>query len=168
MRRGNVIGTCVSVLGELHYGAENSTSRERALRELRAAQPSLRVWPYTNEAAEEYGRIAAELRRTGRPMQQIDIQIAAIAFSLGNCTVVTTDSELSAVPGLRVESWAAPAPLAAAKLATPRRSRHNPGVEPDPNTQPRLRRGHSRPDPARGTRRRAAQAARPPQLPLLR
>lgn len=38
-------------------------------------------------------------------MQVIDVMLAAIAFSLGNCTVVTTDSDLTAVPGLAVESW---------------------------------------------------------------
>jgi len=40
-------------------------------------------------------------------MQPIDIMIAAVALTLGNCTVVTTDSDLSAVPGLAVENWAA-------------------------------------------------------------
>lgn len=44
--------------------------------------------------------------RIGRMMQQIDIQIAAVAFSLGNCTVVSSDSDLTAVPGLTVENWA--------------------------------------------------------------
>lgn len=106
--RGSVVGVGVPVLGELYFGAENSASRERALQALRVALASLRVWPFTNEAAEEFGRIAATLRRIGRPMQQIDIQIAAIALTLGNCTVVTTDSDLSAVPGLRTENWAAP------------------------------------------------------------
>ena len=106
-RRGNVVGICVPVMGELYYGAENSASRDRALRELRAALPSLRIWPYTHDAAEEFGRLAAELRQIGRTMQQIDIQIAAIALMLGNCTVVTTDSDLSAVPGLQTENWAA-------------------------------------------------------------
>ena len=38
-------------------------------------------------------------------MQAIDLQIAAIALSLGDCTVVSTDTDLSAVPGLSVESW---------------------------------------------------------------
>jgi tRNA(fMet)-specific endonuclease VapC len=42
------------------------------------------VWPYTNQAAAEFGRVFAELRRIGRLMQQIDIMTAAIAFSLGN------------------------------------------------------------------------------------
>jgi tRNA(fMet)-specific endonuclease VapC len=39
-------------------------------------------------------------------MQQIDIMVAAIAFSLGNCIVVTSDTDLPAVPGLDVENWA--------------------------------------------------------------
>ena len=38
--------------------------------------------------------MAAELRRIGRPMQQVNIMIAAIACSLGNCSVVTADSDL--------------------------------------------------------------------------
>jgi tRNA(fMet)-specific endonuclease VapC len=38
-------------------------------------------------------------------MQQVDIQIAAIAFTLGNCTVMSGDGDLSAVPGLTVEDW---------------------------------------------------------------
>jgi tRNA(fMet)-specific endonuclease VapC len=57
-------------------------------------------------AAEEYGRLYAELRRRGRPMQQVDVQIAAIALTLGQCVVATTDSDLAAVPGLAVENWA--------------------------------------------------------------
>lgn len=32
--------------------------------------------------------------------------IAAIALTLGSCTVVSADSDLAAVPGLPVENWA--------------------------------------------------------------
>jgi tRNA(fMet)-specific endonuclease VapC len=39
-------------------------------------------------------------------MQQVDIPIAAIVLGLGNCTVVSTDADLSAVQGLTVENWA--------------------------------------------------------------
>jgi tRNA(fMet)-specific endonuclease VapC len=61
-------------------------------------------------ASLEYGRVFAELRRIGRLMQQVDVMIAAIALTLGNCTVVTTDTDLAAVPGLNTENWAASAP----------------------------------------------------------
>jgi tRNA(fMet)-specific endonuclease VapC len=104
--RGNRVGICVPVLAELYYGVELSATRDRNLQRLRLALPSLKVWPFTEQAAAEFGRIAAELRRAGRTIGRIDIMIAAIALSLGATTVVSTDSDLVAVPGLTVENWA--------------------------------------------------------------
>jgi len=103
------IGIGMPVLAELHFGIELSPSRDQNLRRLRTALSTLTVWPFTESAAVEYGRLAAELRRVGRPMQQIDIMVASIAFSLGNCTVVTTDTDLAAVPGLTIDNWEIPA-----------------------------------------------------------
>lgn len=104
--RGNRIGIAVPVLAELYFGIELSASREKNLQRLHVALPTLTVWPFTEAAAGEYGRIAAELRRIGRPMQPVDIMIAAIALALGSCTVVTADSDLAAVPGLPVANGA--------------------------------------------------------------
>jgi tRNA(fMet)-specific endonuclease VapC len=106
--RGQQIGIGTPVLGELRYGVEASTTRERNLRSLARAMSTWTLWPFDHVAADEYGRIAATLRRPGRQMQSIDIQSAAIALCLGNCTVVSKDSDLSAVPGLSVENWATP------------------------------------------------------------
>lgn len=104
---GHRIGTCGPAVGEFLYGLELSTSREENLRRARPFVKGLVFWPFTPEAAAEFGHLRAELRRAGRPMQIPDMQIAAIALALGKCTVVTTDSDLSAVPGLSVENWAA-------------------------------------------------------------
>ncbi|MFI5459687.1 MAG: type II toxin-antitoxin system VapC family toxin [Isosphaerales bacterium] len=106
--RGAVIGTCVPVVAELFFGVEFSASREINRPRLVRGLSRIRCWPFDRNAAEEYGRLAAELRRIGRLMQQIDIMIAAVAFSLGSCSVVSDDSDLAAVPGLTVENWAAP------------------------------------------------------------
>ncbi|MFI5454956.1 MAG: type II toxin-antitoxin system VapC family toxin [Isosphaerales bacterium] len=103
---GHKIGIGIPVLGEILAGVESSASRARNLEIVDRNVGLFRLWPYTAEAARVYGRLFAELRRIGRPMQATDIQIAAIALSLGNCTVVTTDADLSAVPALSVESWA--------------------------------------------------------------
>jgi tRNA(fMet)-specific endonuclease VapC len=103
---GNRIGVCVPVLGELVFGIEYSQSRDANWKNLRRALAAWTIWPYEKGAAEEYGRLYAELRRRGRLMQQIDVQIAAIALTLGQCVVVTTDSDFAAVPGLTVENWA--------------------------------------------------------------
>lgn len=40
----------------------------------------------------------------------MDIMIAAIALTLGNCTVVTTDSDFARIPGLDVIDWTLPPP----------------------------------------------------------
>ncbi len=102
---GHRVGICIPVLGELWSGVEGSEHREMNLARLRRALSKLSIWPYTAEAAAEYGRIFIELRRAGRPMQQIDIQIAAIARTLPNCVIVSKDSDLRAVPGATIENW---------------------------------------------------------------
>jgi tRNA(fMet)-specific endonuclease VapC len=106
-RRGDRIGTCEPVIAEMFYGIEFSATRDENLKRFQRAPSQIVCWPFDRAAAQEYGRIAAELRRRGRPMQTIDIMLAAVALSLGNTTVVTKDSDLSAVPGLNVENWAA-------------------------------------------------------------
>ena len=103
--KGNRIGIAVPVLAELVSGIERSQTRDRNLQALRSALPSLKLWPFDEAAAFEFGRLHAELLRLGRPMQVIDIMVAAVALSLGQTTVVTTDSDLSAVPGLIVVDW---------------------------------------------------------------
>jgi tRNA(fMet)-specific endonuclease VapC len=87
-------------------GLEASSSREASWDIARRTLGKLVCWPFDKSAAYQYGRIFADLKRRGRVIQQIDMMIAAIAFSLGNCTVVSSDSDLSAVPGLAVENWA--------------------------------------------------------------
>jgi tRNA(fMet)-specific endonuclease VapC len=102
---GHRVGIGLPVLAELWFGVENSSTRERNAERLRRVLPDLIVWPLTEQAAEAFGRIAAELKRIGHSIGKIDLLIAAIALSLGNTTVVSADRDLAAVPGLRVEDW---------------------------------------------------------------
>ena len=104
---GHRVGICVPVLGELWSGVECSASRERNLRSLRQAVLWWTLWPYTEDAAAEFGRIFAELKRAGRPIRQVDMQIGAIACTLPHCIVVSKDSDLRSITGLTVENWAA-------------------------------------------------------------
>ena len=104
-RQGHVIGTALPVVAEMLGGIEFSQTRERNLLILNRKLSLFRLWPFTLEVAREYGKLFAELRRNGRPMQVIDMMIAATARTLTDCIVVTTDSDLSAVSGLKVEDW---------------------------------------------------------------
>lgn len=104
-KRGGRIGICMPVLGELWSGVVGSDRQEVNRQRLRLGLSRLILWPYDQEAAAEFGRIFTQLKRVGRPMQQVDIQIAAIAFALGDCTVVTADSDFAAISDLPVENW---------------------------------------------------------------
>lgn len=103
---GHRVGICVPVLGELWSGVEGSDQREKNLKQLRHALMKLVIWPYSTAAAAEFGRIFTELKRAGRPMQQVDMQIGAIARTLPNCVVVSKDGDLAAIPAITVENWA--------------------------------------------------------------
>lgn len=100
-----VVGTATPAVAEFLYGVEHSTSRDHNMRIAQRALARLVVWPFDLAAAEEYGRLFARLRTAGRMMQQPDVMIAAVARMLTNCTVVSSDSDMHAVPGLSVEDW---------------------------------------------------------------
>jgi tRNA(fMet)-specific endonuclease VapC len=108
-RDGHVLGICTPVLAELWAGVEYSSSREINLPRLRHAVAELSEWPLTTEAALEYGRLYAVMRRAGNTIGSTDLLISAIALTLPRCTVVTRDSDLVNVPGLRTENWFEPA-----------------------------------------------------------
>jgi tRNA(fMet)-specific endonuclease VapC len=105
-RGGAKIGICMPGLAEIVAGLEASDSREASWEVARRRLGKLVCWPFDKAAAYEYGRVFAELKRRGRPMQQVDMMVAAVARTIGNCIVVSGDSDLSAVPGLTVENWA--------------------------------------------------------------
>ncbi len=107
VRDGHRIGTCIPVVAELVYGIENSASRERNLHILQRNLTALRIWPFDLAAAFFYGRLAADLKRRGRPMQVVDIMVAAIAMTLKDSVIITTDTDLEAIPGVKVERWLA-------------------------------------------------------------
>lgn len=103
--KGNPAGICVPVLAELVAGIEHSRSRDRNMKSIKAALGAWKLWPFDAPAAFEYGRLYAELARLGRPIGTMDLMIAAIARTLGSCTVVSIDSDLRAVPALNVVDW---------------------------------------------------------------
>jgi tRNA(fMet)-specific endonuclease VapC len=103
--RGVEAGVCYPTLAELRAGFEASAAAERNLKTLNAAFKWLARWPFTLDAVRVYGELFAALRRIGRPIGKVDMQIAATALAMGRTKVVTYDSDLLAVSGLSVENW---------------------------------------------------------------
>ncbi|MFM8735369.1 MAG: type II toxin-antitoxin system VapC family toxin [Pirellulales bacterium] len=94
-----------TVLGELHAGFLAGTRPEEniaVLAEFRR-QPGVAAIDITDNVAERYGAVVADLRRLGRPIPTHDIWIAAAALEHGG-RIVAYDDHFAQVPGLLVES----------------------------------------------------------------
>ncbi|CAN1549916.1 VapC Predicted nucleic acid-binding protein, contains PIN domain [Burkholderiaceae bacterium] len=63
------------------------------------------VFPWTLEAADQSGEIAAHLQQTGQPIGNMDTQIAAHALALGLPLVTHNTRHFKRVPGLKLEDW---------------------------------------------------------------
>lgn len=64
------------------------------------------VLDFHAQAAEEYGKIRAELERKGTPIGSMDLLIAGHARSEGLILVTNNTREFKRVEGLQVEDWA--------------------------------------------------------------
>ncbi len=101
---GHDLSISTTVLAELYFAAYCSERQARNLQRVEQLVAQVRLWVFDNDAAEEFGRIRAELRRKGRPIPPMDAQIAAVA-RLHGLTVLTADQHFSFVDGLAVENW---------------------------------------------------------------
>ncbi len=99
---------CVSVitLAELEYGVFNSSNPERNQLALTLFLANIEVVPFDDDAAVEYGRIRADLKRKGTPIGANDLMIAAHAKSLGVTLVTNNTRKFGRVEGLSIEDWA--------------------------------------------------------------
>lgn len=94
----------VTVLSELYFAAYASRYRTRNLQSIHHLLEHIPLLDFDVTAAEEYGRIKAELKAKGRPIPGTDAQIAAVA-RLHDLTVLSADRHFQYVNSLPVESW---------------------------------------------------------------
>ena len=98
---------CISVItyAELMHGVEKSMAAERNRKALSLFLSPITVLDFHALAAEEYGKIRAELERKGRPIGPMDMLIAGHAKSEGLVLVTNNTGEFERVEGLMVEDW---------------------------------------------------------------
>ncbi len=103
----NELAMSLVTYGELRFGAEKSQARERALTSLDQLTRLIQVLPLPLAAAEHYGEIRAVLQRSGQPIGNNDLWIAAHARAEDWVLVTNNEREFVRVAGLRVENWVA-------------------------------------------------------------
>lgn len=96
---------CPVVIAELYYGAYYGGAPAANLPLLRRFVSRFQSLPLDNVAAEEYGRIRADLTRRGTPIGANDLLIASIAVANSATLVTHNTREFSRVAGLVLEDW---------------------------------------------------------------
>ena len=101
-------GLCIStiVLSELHLGIQLSSYQEKNTLHLNQFLSIVKILPFDEDAAIEFGIISANLRRKGTPIGPLDTLIAAHAISKGLIIATNNIREFSRVDGLMWENWA--------------------------------------------------------------
>jgi tRNA(fMet)-specific endonuclease VapC len=94
----------ITVLSELYFAAYASQHQVRNLQSINRLLDHIPLLDFDLLAAEEYGRIRAELKAKGRPIPGTDVQIAAVA-RLHDLIVLPADRHFQYVDTLTVESW---------------------------------------------------------------
>lgn len=91
-------------VGELLFGAENSTRPLQNLPRYLEFISACRAVPLDRETARIYARTRLALKRKGRPIPMNDVWIAAQCLE-HDWVLVTDDADFSYVDGLMLEHW---------------------------------------------------------------
>ena len=108
LKKMNPADICVSAVtyAELACGVEKSAAVERNRLVLSLLLANIEILDFDSKAAEEYGRVRADLEKQGVPIGPLDMMIAGHARSLGYTVVTNNLKEFSRVSGLKTENWA--------------------------------------------------------------
>jgi len=104
-QRLDEVVTSTIVVAELRYGVAKSSSPDSEARKLENFLAFCLILPFDYAAANEYGRVRAQLELRGKSIGGIDTLLAAHALSLSATLVTENVKEFRRVPGLVVEDW---------------------------------------------------------------
>ncbi len=92
------------VIGELFYGAEQSTRKEENKKKIEELAEASLVLECDTDTARFYGKVKSHLKIKGTPIPENDIWIAALAEQ-HKLTLATRDKHFAHVETITVESW---------------------------------------------------------------
>ena len=94
----------ITVLGELRFGAHKSSHSEKHLERIAHFLALVELISITQQTADIYGRVKADLETRGRPIPDNDLWIAAAALEYG-LPLASRDKHFERVPKLSVLPW---------------------------------------------------------------
>ncbi len=87
---------------ELYYGAYKSRDVKRNVTAVKGVFSTLRVFTLTDAAAEQAGRLLAQLEVKGKPVESRDLFVGAIALEEGYALATDNVGHFERIPGLQV------------------------------------------------------------------
>jgi tRNA(fMet)-specific endonuclease VapC len=104
-KRPEEIAISAITLAELEYGISNSEYADRNRVALLQFLFPFMLLDFDQMAAQEYGKIRANLESRGEPIGAMDMLIAAQAIASDLILVTNNENEFKKVKGLRIENW---------------------------------------------------------------
>lgn len=98
---------CISAItyAELMHGVEKSQAVEKNRLALSLFLSPITILEFDNYAAEEYGRVRANLEKKGTPIGPMDMLIAAHARTQELILVTNNTREFYRIENLQIEDW---------------------------------------------------------------
>ena len=98
---------CISSItyGELMHGVEKSQAVEKNQIAMSLFLSPITILDFDSYAAEEYGKIRADLEKKGTPIGPLDMLIAGHAKAENLIVVTNNTREFCRVEGLALEDW---------------------------------------------------------------
>ena len=106
-RHDDPVGICFMTIAELYYGAEKSPEPEANFSAIEKLLLSLEIIHTDLAILRRFGAIKAALQRSGTPLADADVLVAAATLEKGDRLVTGNARHFDRIPGLALEDWSA-------------------------------------------------------------
>lgn len=103
--RSSLTISVVSVM-ELYFGAHKSAMPVANLARVKRIETAFDIIPAGVEIADTFGRLKAELERSGTPLDDFDLMIASSALAYSLILVTNNTKHFKRIKGLGIQNWA--------------------------------------------------------------
>lgn len=95
----------VITYGELLFGAKKSKNHERNLAVVYRIKELFPIIDIDKAIIETFSELKADLSKTGSPIDDFDLLIAATALTMNLALVTNNEKHFNRIKGLKIENW---------------------------------------------------------------
>ena len=100
----NIFTTIINYT-ELLFGAYNSSMIEQNLKKIKSFLKTINILDFDKEAAQEFARLKAKLKREGNLIPDMDLMIASICTANKFVFVTNNVKHFNRIEKLKIENW---------------------------------------------------------------